>query len=134
MGVQWKDSLAIGVGEIDNQHKQLFEAVDKLFTACTERKGKEEVGNTVKFLEDYVVTHFNDEEKIMQNCDYPQYDAHKQQHEQFIKDFSELKNRFEEEGPTVYFVSNINRTVVDWLIKHIGSSDKALGAFLKAKQ
>ena len=41
--------------------------------------------------------------------------------------------RFEEQGPTLSFITNINKTVVDWLINHIGQVDKEMGKFIKEK-
>ena len=58
---------------------------------------------------------------------------HKEQHKNFINDFLELKKQIDAEGANARSVILINRVVVDWLIKHIGVSDKKLGAFLKDK-
>ncbi len=134
MALEWKQNLATGVEEIDNQHKELFGKVNNLLDACNQQKGKDEVGKVVKFLEDYVITHFGAEEKMMKKTAYPGYSLHKQQHDQFIKDFLILKDNFEKEGATTHFVINVNHKVVDWLIKHVGNTDKALGAFLLAKK
>lgn len=130
MGIEWRQSLSTGIEEIDNQHKELFDRVNKLFDSCNQHKGKEEVGEIVKFLEDYVVTHFRDEEKIMEKYSYPEIKPHKELHQQFIKDFLTLKDCFQKEGPTTHFVITMNRTVVDWLIKHVGNIDKSLGKYI----
>lgn len=133
MAVEWKESLAVGVKEIDDQHKELFKRVNDLFEACNQGKGKEEVGKIINFLGDYVISHFNTEEKLQQKYNYPDYPSHKKEHELFIQEFTELKKQFEAEGPTGLFVIKINKKVIDWLIQHIGRVDKALGAYLKDK-
>ncbi len=132
--IQWRESYAIGVKEIDDQHKQLFDAVDKLFSACSQGKGKEEVGNTLKFLEDYTRVHFADEQQLHIKSNYPERDNHRKIHENFLKTFESLKKDFEEKGAGVLFVSTVNKLFLDWLIKHIGSMDKAFAAFLKEQQ
>lgn len=134
MAIQWRESLAIGIDEIDNQHKQLFEAIDKLFTACSQGKGRQEVSNTIDFLEDYTIKHFTDEENHHIRSSYPERVAHKQIHDKFLKNFQNLKQQFENEGPSIIFVSTINKTVVDWLINHIGQADKAFGEYMKNKK
>lgn len=133
MAILWRESLETGVKEIDDQHKELFKAVNRLLDACGQGKGKEEVGSVIKFLEDYVVTHFTAEEKLQKESHYPEFDFHKQQHAEFIKSFAEIKKQFETEGVSMHFVPALNRMVVDWLVKHIGSLDKALGTYLKSK-
>jgi len=133
VAIQWLDSLSVGVEEIDNQHKGLFDAVNKLYDACSQGKGRQEVGKIVDFLGEYVITHFEAEEKLQQQNSYPDYGKHKEEHEKFIVDFTALKNRLEAEGSTLSFVSLVNRTVSDWLIRHISSTDKAFGNFLRKK-
>ena len=132
--IQWRDSYAIGIKEIDDQHKQLFDAVDKLFAACSQGKGKEEVGNSLKFLEDYTKVHFTDEQQLHIKYNYPERINHKNIHDNFMKNFEELKREFNEKGAGVLFVSTVNKLFLDWLIKHIGSMDKAFAAFVKEQQ
>jgi len=133
VSVQWRESLATGIEEIDNQHKELIRRIQKLFEACNQGRGRDEVKNIVKFLEDYVVTHFKAEEQLQQKYSYPEYNQHKAQHDKFIEDFQEFKCKLEQEGISTSSVIHINRMVVDWLIKHISNTDKAMGAFLKTK-
>ncbi len=132
--IQWRESYAIGIKEIDDQHKQLFDAVDKLFSACSQGKGKEEVGNTLKFLEDYTKVHFSDEQQLHIKHNYPERINHKNIHENFLKNFEKLKDEFNEKGAGVLFVSTVNKLFLDWLIKHIGSMDKAFAAYVKEQQ
>ncbi|MDK2992590.1 MAG: hemerythrin [Clostridiales bacterium] len=133
MAIQWDQSLSVGIDKIDNQHKELFNRVNALLDACNQGKGKQVVGEIIDFLGDYVVTHFGAEERYMQQYNYPDYGAHKAMHDGFIDSFGQLKKKFESEGPGIQLVLQTNRTVVDWLIKHIGNTDKALGTFLKTK-
>ncbi|MDI3280784.1 MAG: bacteriohemerythrin, partial [Bacillota bacterium] len=99
--MKWTEDLATGVTQIDDQHKELIERVNQLLAACSEGRGKEEVGRTLNFLSDYIVFHFGTEEKYMTQYDYPGYNSHKAQHTGFIKEFTDLKGKFETEGPTL---------------------------------
>lgn len=133
MSIEWSLDLATGVDEIDKQHKELFQRINNLLEACNHGKGKEEVKKVIWFLEDYVITHFSEEERYMGKYDYPEYSGHKRQHLEFMENFFNLKKQFESEGPGVHVIVNINHLVVDWLRNHIRRLDKALGAFLKTK-
>ncbi len=131
MAIEWTEDLAVGVEIIDDQHKELYQRINRLLEACTQSKGREVVGETIKFLEDYVVTHFGQEEGYMQKYNYPDYLKHKGYHEEFIKSFEELKAKFESDGPGPHIVIMTNRVVVGWLNSHIRNVDKLLGAYLK---
>ncbi len=134
MAVAWTNDLATGVGEIDDQHKELFDRINNLLEACKRGEGKKEVEKTIDFLEDYVIEHFSEEERLMTTRDYPEYGRHKGQHLKFMEDLSGLKGDFAADGPGVHIVVNTNRIVVDWLVNHIRKEDKALGAFLRSRR
>jgi hemerythrin len=132
MAVEWTEDLAVGVGVIDDQHKELFRRVDGLLEACKAGKGRQSVGEMLEFLGDYVVTHFSAEENIQLHYAYPNYKLHKAMHESFISDVENLKKKFEAEGATLTMVLETNRVVVDWLVKHIKKADMDLGSYLKS--
>lgn len=134
MTIQWTDELATGVSVIDDQHKQLFARINTLLEACSRGRGKEELGRVIQFLEDYVITHFSEEEMRMKQHAYPDYSSHRALHVKFIRNFKDLKEQFMTDGPAVDVVIKTNHIVVDWLTTHIKRVDKALGSFLKSKQ
>ncbi|MBE3518935.1 MAG: hemerythrin family protein [Firmicutes bacterium] len=129
----WTKDLATGIGVIDDQHKELFKRVNDLLSAMKQGKGKEQLAGLLGFLADYVVTHFGTEEKFMQAHDYPQSLGHKAEHMSFVRNLSDLRKRFDQEGPGSLLAIESQRLLVDWWYNHIGKSDKALGAFLKGK-
>lgn len=133
MASLWNDSYLIGIEQVDNQHKELFSRVDSLFEACNQARGKEEVANILKFLQEYVVEHFKAEEELQLKYDYPEYVSHKAMHEAFVKDFLELKKEFEENGTSGLFVIQVNKKVINWLTQHVAKVDRSLGLFLKGK-
>lgn len=133
MAMKWSDSLSVGVAQIDDQHKSLIDKINSLLGAMAQGKGKDEIDSVIGFLADYVVTHFGDEEKLMVKHVYPDMKTHKAQHAAFIQDFKALKSEFDAQGASSHITMQVQRRVCDWLIGHIGKTDKALGAFLKTK-
>lgn len=131
MAILWTDDLATGVVMIDSQHQELFIRIGNLLDACSQGKGKFEVQRTIKFLEEYVVTHFKAEETHMVNTAYPAYGDHRKEHIEFMENFERLKKQFETEGPGLATVVTTNHLVVEWLKNHIRKVDKALGEHLK---
>ncbi len=133
MSINWTNDIAVGVDEIDNQHKELFNRINSFLDAMNQGAGMQEVGNVIKFLEDYVLTHFGAEEGFMTKHKYPEYQSHKAQHEIYLKNLSDLKKEFESGGVTLPLTLKVHKNIVDWIINHIRKVDKALGAFLKTK-
>jgi len=131
MAIKWTDDLAVGITDIDSQHKELFAQINTLSIAMSQGKGKEEIGKIIAFLGDYTIKHFGNEERKMDAKAYPKSAAHKAMHAAFITTFLKLKGDFEKTGATSSLVIDVNVKVVDWLKTHIAETDKQLGAFLK---
>ena len=89
------------------------------------------MNGVLSFLEDYVLSHFSTEEQYMKQYGYDGYDAHKEQHEDFIRKLAELKKKVETEGIGVHTVIATNQLMVSWFVNHIRNIDTRLGAFLR---
>ena len=122
--------LMTGYQLIDNQHKQLFEAVNRLMDACSKGKGRDQIQETVNFLGDYVMKHFGDEERLQTRSNYPGYTSHKQFHDGYRRQLAEVAQMLVQEGPTVKALGELNR-IVAILITHIRSEDKRMAKFVQ---
>ncbi|MCE1246680.1 MAG: bacteriohemerythrin [Firmicutes bacterium] len=131
MEMKWSPDLATGFADIDNQHKELINRLNALFSAMTRGAGKAEIGKTIDFLGDYVIVHFSNEEKYMEQHKYPEASLHRTEHKKLIADFTKFKKEFEEKGASATLVVNTQKFLTDWLINHIKKVDTKLGAFLK---
>jgi len=126
MPINWNKNLETGIQIVDSQHKSLIDKLNEFFDACMQKKGKDELMNMIKFLENYTVFHFKTEEDIMQRHKFSGYIVHKAMHEEFIKEFLKIKNRFEVEGATLDLVNSTTKFLTNWLIEHISKIDKQL--------
>jgi hemerythrin len=134
MAIEWRESLSIGVTAIDNQHKELLHRFDQLLNACQDGKGGEELKRMQVFLDDYVHTHFNDEEALQRHYHYPGYEAHRTEHLYFIEQLNVLKTEIDEEGVSTHHVVETNNMLLKWLLNHISRVDKQLGILLKSAE
>lgn len=129
MAIEWSKTLSTGVAWQDRQHRELFKRINTLLDAVAVGLGKEEAVRLLKFLEDYIVVHFEAEEQAMNRFNYPATLEHLARHTAFIDEVGRLRSEFAA-TPTSALVIKIQRVVIDWLIKHIGGDDKALGSFI----
>jgi methyl-accepting chemotaxis protein len=127
----WDDSLSVGVKKIDDQHKQLFFAVNDLIDAIEANRGQAELKKALDFLTDYVGTHFADEEKIQEECGYPDRENHKRIHDAFTKSAVALAQEFVKSGSSDGLVKEVKRKFGDWLVTHIKGQDSKIGAYIR---
>jgi len=131
MGIEWRESLSIGIEEIDNQHKQLLSHFAQFLNACKSGKGIVELKILLGFLDGYVIKHFSEEEDIQRRHHYPGYATHKMEHESFVARLNSLKEEIHREGVELHHVIETNHMLLKWLIHHISTVDVQLGKFLK---
>lgn len=130
MALEWTENLAVGIDNIDNQHKILFEKVNQLLDACSAGQGKTVIIDTLDFLRDYTKEHFGDEEKYMLSINYPEYDNQKKLHTTFINELEKINDEYNESGNKLLLTLSINSMVVKWLTNHISIEDKKIGKFV----
>ncbi len=133
MGLQWTSALALGVPEIDQQHRELFRRVDQLLEGMLEGE-RGEVAKLLGFLGQYVITHFGAEEELMRARGYPGYADHKAEHDLFLECLARLEEEHRTTGLTSRLVVRVNRQVADWLRDHVYLTDAALGRWLRGVQ
>ncbi len=131
--MQWTNDLSAGVEQIDSQHKELIARINTLLDAMKQGRGRAEVGQTMSFLGDYVVSHFGEEEKYMSSFCYPEIDGHKAAHKAFVSDFRQLTKGINNGEANSLTAIQVQHHVCDWLVNHICKTDKALGSYLKSR-
>lgn len=114
---------------IDKEHRELLKAVNDLMDACSDGKGRDHMIKTIKFLNDYVDSHFAHEEQLQQKNGYPGITAHKAFHEKYKQTLKEITSGISADKPSVGELSKLN-VHIGLLITHIRTEDKKLGAFL----
>ena len=115
----WTKSMEGGIPNIDAQHQELFRQVDQLLNS----ERQERVLETIRFLENYVVSHFATEEVLHRKIGYPQAALHHQQHVDFTNTFLALKREYEQSGYNLVTLLKINRVAVAWLKDHVMGAD-----------
>ena len=126
-GVAWTKDLEMGNARVDAQHRRLFELVSDLIEACMHGCESLKLQETIDFLVNYTVRHFDDEEALQIQYEYPGYEEHKKMHEDFKVTVGNLVQRYMETGSTEELSSNVYRVIVRWLINHIQREDKKIG-------
>jgi len=131
-GIKWDNGYLIGNDEVDAQHRQIFDLVNNLICSCDDGSDNKKVKETLDFLVNYAVQHFDDEESLQIKCNYPEYSKHKKMHDDFKITVIDLVKRFNEKGCSIELCSDIKKIVIKWLLNHIICEDKKIGIHLNS--
>jgi hemerythrin len=126
------EDLQTGIEEIDNQHRKLLSWANFVTfddADSTDQKVAEALGN----LQDYVVYHFQTEEKAMEKYDYGKVDKHKKQHQRLMNEVADLFSRSRGKETDEGTLAELQYMFTDWVQLHILEWDQPFAAFLKNK-
>lgn len=129
MKVAWHAALASGNADIDRQHQEIIRRLGDLVEALQAGR-REEIGKLFEFLGDYVVDHFEAEERVMERTGYPGRNVHAAAHQRFVREYAELRRLYEAAGPSVAIAVRTSTWIEDWLKSHTDGADRALARYL----
>ena len=130
--IEWTSSLQVGVEEIDEQHRELFRRAARLVNAL-KVGDRTEVEPLMRYLSDYVVSHFECEERWMAETEYPGLETHRDTHRRFRDDLREMMREYQRKGPTALVALTVSNWLGDWLRTHIGGPDVELARWLSVR-
>ena len=130
----WTEELETGNTEIDRQHRELIDTINRLLEACSQGRGRTEIENTLGFLEKYITCHFTDEEALQRQSGYPDYNNHKRYHDSFRQVVSQIVAAYRAGGATIPLVAKVNSNIGDWLVSHIKREDVKVAAHLRRQK
>jgi methyl-accepting chemotaxis protein len=128
--ITWSDRMSIRVPQFDEQHKQLVTMIHRLNDAMKNGQGKQVIGEILAGLAVYAETHFSQEERFLQQHNYPDFASHKQLHDKLRTQVSEVLVEYEH-GRAV--PAAIMMFLSDWLMSHIMHVDRKYGDFAVSK-
>jgi len=129
--IEWNDAFSVGIQKIDEQHKKFFSITNLLFDSMRGAQDREVIGSVLKELQQYVVYHFKAEESLMKMYNYPNMNAHKQEHDGAIHIVNKLVLDYERGIHTVDI--ELLKFLSDWIQSHILQVDRKYIPYVRGK-
>lgn len=124
----WKESYRLGVDNIDEQHKKLFEITGELIHEIEGEQRPEVYKQIIDFLQEYVVFHFRDEEAYFSSLGFEDEAKHKKQHHDLAQEVERHASLVKASNYGPHFVKKVAGMLTAWLIYHVLNEDlKYLG-------
>lgn len=73
------------VAQIDEQRKRFREMIDRLISNPDAEVSSEIIAETLSRMIDFAIRHFQAEERLMEQANYPGISDHKKEHKNFLK-------------------------------------------------
>ncbi|AMK12420.1 MAG: bacteriohemerythrin [Pseudodesulfovibrio sp.] len=135
---EFPEDLTLGIRELDDQHKTLFAVLDRILAVSRDpyRQLDDDGTNTVldimTDLKDAAMQHFDQEETLMDQRDYPGLDDQQEAHERFLDDLVRIEADLMN-GTAVPPV-RLHADLADQLAAHVREMDRELAQFLNKSE
>jgi hemerythrin len=123
--IVWKDIYSVGDPMLDAQHKQIIDVINELYESKQNDSSQKAVKSIIDRLVEYTFFHFNFEEDMFQECDYPSPAEHIAVHDMIREKTLYFQKRAD-------FVTDheLLQFLKEWWLDHIQGMDKQYAPYL----
>lgn len=121
----------VHIKEVDDQHRHLFDLLNRLHDAVAAGKEQGELFAILDELVEYTVYHFQTEERLYVEYDFPGYEVHKAAHDELTATAVDLQRKLREGSATLSF--ELLDFLHGWLTEHTLGLDQEMGPYLKER-
>lgn len=134
---QWSDKYCLGVEEVDAAHERLFSIVRRLIKNLMDgdyEKNKITCIEAIKYLKQYTVEHFAQEEALQLKVGYSDYENHKRIHDNMREiTIPALEKQMYMTDYSKESVEHFAGVCAAWLSAHIMLEDQAIVGRMKSQ-
>lgn len=137
MGLIYAEQLEyMSIDQMQETHEneiKILNEIEKLAIKY-ERKEIEKAELEAKLDEyiEHVKKHFANEERLMEEYDFPSYDMHKLAHDMFLMDLAYATRQWKEFGDIKKIINFVYKTP-EWILMHVNSVDAPTANYLAKK-
>ena len=122
--IEWHDSFSVGVASVDHEHRELIALINALDEDAAAGCDAGQVIAALGEIYVNIAAHFALEEKVMLDSGYPEYTAHKTDHEALLDQLRDIMDRVEDDGS--YERERLSRELGAWFTEHFSTFDARL--------
>ncbi len=126
--IEWTSSFSIGVGQLDQQHKQIIDMINLLISNAEATVRSETISELLTNLTAYASDHFCAEERLLEEHKYPGLDEQKEDHQIYRRKVAMLcldTMDYQDAVP-----AEVLHFMQEWWVHHILETDMKFRSFL----
>lgn len=125
--LRWDDRFNVGHPRIDHEHQVFLDLIRSVHRAAEDGATAERVHRLLTEVRKYADFHFYSEENLMLDCAYPDYEAHRGEHQRLLASLDDKLQRYR--GGALG-LADLVEFLFTWFALHTTGSDKKIAAYL----
>jgi hemerythrin-like metal-binding protein len=131
--LEWSREMSVGIDKLDQQHKKLFAIYNNLLVVLSNEVANRVFGlsdGVLQELAEYINVHFDFEEGLMVEAEYPEIEMHKAQHKIYVNKITEAQARLNRTSQLREW-EDLCKFLSDWLVDHVMGVDRRYAPYVK---
>lgn len=125
----WSDDMLVGHGAIDETHREFVDLISELRQCLPEDAVRQ-----LLRLKEHVLSHFEMEEQLMRQFNYPSPECHSDEHTKVVNAIDQVLQRLQTGRLALSEVHRLAQALMDWFPGHITYMDSALSTWLSKQR
>lgn len=126
----WQSAYSVGVAGFDEAHRALIDRADALIRAVSAKGRQPETRDILDDLIECAVEHFEEEERTLQELDWPGLPEHLQAHNLLLRTLLKFKSDLRYGRLTAEETAEF---ITEWVLAHIKDEDMKYRDYLGAR-
>lgn len=133
--IAWEDKYSVEIEAIDKQHQSLFDMFNELYEAYqSDTTDKKILKDILHKLINYMYEHFETEEELLKEYDYPATKHHIEKHNHFKDEINEKYKIFISKSDSENLPEELILFMINWISEHILKTDKEYLTYFKKNE
>ncbi len=137
MGIIYAEQVGyMSVDQMQKTHEdeiKIINEIEKLVFGCEKgTANQDELENKLDEYIAHVKEHFRNEERLMQEYDFPSFEMHKMAHDMFLMDLQYATKQWKEFGDINKIINFVFKTP-EWIVMHVNSVDGPTADYIARK-
>ena len=127
--LKWHSDYSVGVASMDDEHREMIDLINDIYAQLEAGSDAEKIEQCLGEIFSVISSHFALEERLMQKCNYSEYQAHKDDHEDLLDRIRDLMDDFATSPSNG--AQQLRQHLSDWFAGHFSSFDARLHGRLR---
>jgi len=122
--LEWKPSYSLGIPAVDLEHRQMIEMINDVYRTVEDEHDTDSVQAALADIHAGISAHFALEERVMREAAYPEYPAHKDNHEELLDQIRDIMDSYADDPEAGRAM--LQSSLSDWFGVHFATFDARL--------
>jgi len=122
--LKWKSAYSLAIPSVDLEHREMIALINQCYDQLGENADNDSIERFLGEIHSGISAHFALEEQLMLRAAYPEYEAHKEDHEELLDEIRDLMDQYVENPDAGAAI--LQERLANWFSRHFSTFDARL--------